>query len=587
MTVATSFDPPKYNVDLEELCALARAVALDGSLDVEAGDPGSGWFIRTDTGLINADGHDLKHVHENELRGLICHEAAHAACTRYHDIVPPEIMKSPGMKSLLNALEDCRIEDWLALRFPGTASWIEQYNDRLFPTAAPGLGARPLFFQFNIAAIHQWWHQALPPGIAPEVIDALEETRAAREKMIALISPVDTLIPIDQVMHYEQSRVSGIFARTDRFLPPDAFERAVRLAAFAAWVVVWTEIRAAYNKLLDLDRARGVDIAAEEQRFLTIVREFRFGIGHGRCRRRAYIPLPLGGMPPLAMPPTPFEPGAGTLPRGLRDALRSVIRAPPPNEYERARRDIAHIADPLFNELERILRPDSFPRWVGGYATGSRLDLRAAMRFEARPETYRTLWQRKTLPKKRDPQILVLLDLSGSMSGERIHHGFRATVLVAEVLERLGIQQGIFGFQDELITFKDFTEPFDASNRVRIGEMPAEVMGRRTNGRNHPEHNWDGPVLAAAADRLRERPGNTRILLVMSDGEPSGPSDGTSELRRAVNDILAARDVMLVGIGIGPETDHVREYYPDATANVPLVSLPKVLGQCIERLLRG
>lgn len=587
MTVATNLDPPRYNVDVEELCSLSRAVALDATLDVEVGPPHSGWFIQPHNGLINADGHDMVSVHEDELRGLVCHEAAHAACTRYHDIVPDEIMKTPGMRSLLNSLEDCRIEDWLALRFPGTASWIEQYNDRLFPKVTGTLGTQPLFFQYGIAAIHEWWHEEQAPGIAPEVIEALALTRDARRRVIAAMAPLDTLIPIDETLRYDTSRVAGIYARTDRFLPPDPFERAVRLSAYASWVIVWNEIREAYFKLIEIDRARGVDIAAAERSFLVVVREFRCGLAPGRGRRRVNLTLPAGMvLPPLA--PTPFEPGAGSLlPRELRAAMRSVVRAPPPNEYERARRDIAHIADPLFNELERILRPDSFPRWVGGYAAGSRLDLRAAMRFEARPETYRSLWQRKTLPKKRDPQFLVLLDLSGSMSGERIHHGFRATVLVAEVLERLGIQQGIFGFQDELICFKDFNEPFDGARRMVLGEMPAEVLGSRTNGHNRPEHNWDGPVLAAAAERLRARPSNTRILLVMSDGEPSGPTDGTSELRRAVNDILAARDVMLVGVGIGPETDHVREYYPDATANVPLVSLPKVLGQCIERLLRA
>jgi cobalamin biosynthesis protein CobT len=171
------------------------------------------------------------------------------------------------------------------------------------------------------------------------------------------------------------------------------------------------------------------------------------------------------------------------------------------------------------------------------------------------------------------------------MSGEKIEQGFRGVVLVAEVLERLGVAFAVYGFQDALIPFKGFGDRLDAVARTRIGEMPAEVLGARRGGHNRPQHNWDGPVLDQAALLMRGRAG-TPILMVVSDGEPSGPDDGERHLRHVVRKITEANDVLLVGVGVGPGTDHVARYYPVYLANVPLAELPAALGASIDGLLR-
>jgi hypothetical protein len=576
-------------VTVEELTALARAIALDASLEVVVGQPGGGWFINPETGVIHVDGGDLKTAPPDDLRGLICHEAAHAAVTRYLTLVPRKNLRQPGIASLMNSLEDCRIEDWIVERFPGAKAWVDLYNTRLFPEDAKGLDAQPYFRQFCLGAIHEWWHGELPPNLHEAPRAALEVTRDARQRIVAAQPPIDAEIEIVETLRYEGHPVSRVYQSSDAFLPPDAFERLVRLAAYEAYRITWLEVRPVYLHLIRQDTANAGQMKAQEAKFLEQIRELRFGAPpKGASGRWIRIPSRLlpPGHPAHEAPPSESEPvELSELPDDLREALERLAAAAPENTYEEARAAIAPYADAMVEQLGRVLRPTSYPRWLGGYASGSRVDLRVAMHLEVEAGAYTRMWQRKTLPAKRDPAFLILLDLSGSMNGPHILHGFRGVVLCCEVLERLQIPFAVHGFQDQVIPFKDFATPLDEAMRQVLGTMPLEVRGDRPGGRNQPRHNWDAPCLLRAAEWLEDFPAHDRVLLVISDGEPTGPADAAGALQRAVTKIRHAFDMHLVGIGLGPDTDHVERFYPDAIANVSLERFPEALGQVIDRLV--
>ena len=98
----------------ETLRALATGVALDASLQVRDGEPGGGWAIDPTSNCIFVDPLDRERLPPEQVWGLTCHEAAHAAVTRYLWLVPPGILAEPGVALLLNALEDCRVTILLA-----------------------------------------------------------------------------------------------------------------------------------------------------------------------------------------------------------------------------------------------------------------------------------------------------------------------------------------------------------------------------------------------------------------------------------------------------------------------------------------
>lgn len=579
---------PALQHTVDELTALIRAVALDPGLEVVLGEPGSGWAITPALARVRVDEADLLRQHPDDLRGLACHEAAHAAVTRYHDLVPTDLLQKPALHALLNALEDCRIEAWLVRRLPGAAPWVQRYNDRLFPEDAAGLGQAPWFHQFCIGAIHQWWHGTAPPGLAPEVVEALAATADARRRAVEALPPVDADVPLADALAYAAHPVAEVYAHRDRFAPPDAFEKLVRLSAFHAWSIVWREVRPVYDALRRADEAHGRATKEAEARLLQLLRALRMEgppRGAPRSRRVRLTPeladlLRAQGLPALEPGGEPYH---GELSPELRAAAERVIAEEAGDAWEAARRAVAHLTDPLFAELERLLRPTTYPRWVSGFPTGSRVDLRAAMQLGVAPDAHARLWQRKTLPTKRDPAFTLLLDLSGSMAGAEIEEGFKGLVLLCEVLARLGVPFAAHGFQDRVVRFKAFDEPFDPSMRVRLGAMPLEVMGRRPGGRNRPQDNWDGPVLLEAAAELLEWPARDRVLVVVSDGLPSGPADAESALRRAIAQV--GRDVHLVGVGLGEGASHVANFYPDAVARIPLDRFPSAMARLLSRLL--
>lgn len=546
-------------VDLESLRALAAGVAMDRDLEVVAGRPGCGWSILTHTGRIQVDPDDLEQLPDEEIFGLTCHEASHAAVTRYPWLLPQRLLERPGMRTLLNALEDCRIEDWLVRRLPGSRDWVERYNDRLFPRDGGAIRQHPPFVQFALGAIFQWWHGELPEGLDPRVVRALHDTADARREAIDAQPPVEPDTPWSE--RYASSRVARVFLRHDGLTRVDGFEQEVRLSAVASWQAIWTGIVPTFEGLVALSSAQ--EIAAAEARYLVVCGGWASGVRVRPSRR------PDG--PTFELPPIDDT------------ALSAALDPPSTDDWDTARRDVLPLVDALVAALLRVLRPRSLPRWIPHHPTGQRIDLRAAMRHEARPEPDR-LWQRKTVPERTDPRFLLLLDLSGSMAGDPIHWGFRGTVLLAEVLARLQIPFAVHGFQDALVPFKPFGRTLEHA-RPQLSTMPLEVSGTRPSGRNRPQHNWDGPVLEAAADVLLAEPSRTPVLIVVSDGVPSGPSDPEAALHRAVAEV--GRRVHLVGVGLGPGTEHVRRFYPHGVANVPLQGFPEAIGRCIQQVLGG
>ncbi len=266
--------------------------------------------------------------------------------------------------------------------------------------------------------------------------------------------------------------------------------------------------------------------------------------------------------------------------RRERDEEREIAKAVEgtKTEYDRAYADVAPLVNELADELDRLFLPNRHPRWRGGHPTGGRLTLQKAMQLEARPELHAQLWERKTIPHKRDFRFTLLIDLSGSMHGEKIRETFRAAVLTAEALSRAGLEIEVLGFQDELIEYKPYGETFSDAARARMSGMPAEV----TNSGTHNQASWndDGYCVDKAARRLAEQPSKDRFLIVLSDGEPV-PSDAHQgvewELGKIVREIGARKEVRLAGLGIGPGTEHVKKFYPNS-AVVPVVrDLPRAL----------
>jgi cobaltochelatase CobT len=239
----------------------------------------------------------------------------------------------------------------------------------------------------------------------------------------------------------------------------------------------------------------------------------------------------------------------------------------------------------LVRELERVLIPTRRLGMRSGYPSGRRLDLRRAMAFAADVRQHDRLWSRPTIPRRRDAVFLLLVDLSGSMRGEKTEAALAGTWMLAGSLSRLEVPFAIYGFQDVIIPFIPFGLTREEEIRPALAGLPEEVNGARLGGNNCPEYNDDGPCVFAAAEELLAQPGREHVLIVVSDGLPEGRRSTPDNLHRAVAELTPVRGLRLVGIGLGANTEHVRDFYPESIANVKPERLADEIGGLLRRAL--
>ena len=219
-------------------------------------------------------------------------------------------------------------------------------------------------------------------------------------------------------------------------------------------------------------------------------------------------------------------------------------------EYDKVYEEVADIIDPLYVRLKRFFLPERHPKWRKGYSTGSRLDLEKAMQAEADPRYLEKIWERKTIPHKFDYRFSILVDLSGSMRGENIEETFKGVVVLAEVLEKLGIQYEILGFSDKSEIFKEWKEKLDRHSREKLAKM----KGWGGGGTETTE------ATQRAYQELLKNLGKDNFLITLTDGQPNNAEILKEELEK----IDKEKKIKLVGIGLGPATEFVKDFYKAA-----------------------
>lgn len=240
-------------------------------------------------------------------------------------------------------------------------------------------------------------------------------------------------------------------------------------------------------------------------------------------------------------------------------------------EYDKAYEQVADIINELYTRLKKFFLPERHPKWKKGFPTGSRLDLEKAMQAEADPRCLEKLWERKTIPHKLDYRFSILVDLSSSMRGEKIKETFKGVVVLAEVLDKLGIQYELLGFQDDILPYKPFRDKLNKQLRDEISVAKREPNNNGVH--NKAAWNSDGYALHQTYERLKQNLGKNNFLIILSDGLPApdpAHCGDEYELKNIVEAVIKEKLVKLIGIGLGPDTKHVNEYYPSGFANTKM-----------------
>jgi hypothetical protein len=204
----------------------------------------------------------------------------------------------------------------------------------------------------------------------------------------------------------------------------------------------------------------------------------------------------------------------------------------------------------LSSTVRRILEKLRLFRNVEGedykHEFGS-LDLQEAVQVIASRSPRTDVFVREEL-QTRDEMWAILIDASYSLSfftGEVLD----IALCMAEVARKLMVNQtswSMFAFNNGFYIVKDFPEPYSNHIRARIGGLKHHGMTYLPDG------------LLLAAESLRRRIGDMKVLVVVSDFFPSGYEEVDKALAESVKKIEKT-GIGVIGIGINSSA--VKKYF--------------------------
>ena len=277
-------------------------------------------------------------------------------------------------------------------------------------------------------------------------------------------------------------------------------------------------------------------------------------------------------------------------------------------DYVRKRQeDIAKHIGQLTKHLQRMIQARSYDRKIPGFRTG-KLDGSALHRV---PTGDDRVFRRVHRMTTKDVDVQLVVDLSGSMHGQKVELATEVAYAVGLPLDRLGINNQIIGFTTadmNLVThhleiverdaekdsgcrrpsryepiympiLKDWSQNFTADRQSAVIMAAKDVRLR---------NNLDGESVEYAGRMLWAQPGARKLMIVLSDGCPSAHGNYKEQavhLRRVVKR-LEAIGTEVFGIGIMDES--VKRFYKNAVViNRMEEVLTTVMGVLEAMLMRG
>lgn len=294
----------------------------------------------------------------------------------------------------------------------------------------------------------------------------------------------------------------------------------------------------------------------------------------------------------------------------LKDLLKVVLRGdrtPPPYHAFTDEYDL----DVGFAELDRVARLPGFT--VSGTPRTPSPSPEALTQFatsigEALASATSRLETVAPMETRRDTALTLLLDQSGSMRETPLLLSMSAALACRRSLASLGVKVEVAGFTTvswhggrpgqrcrrlgtrrypgrlgELlhIRYREADEPVGDDDQAILDHLVGSPL---------PKENIDGEAIAWAVKRLRSRPANLKVLIVLSDGAPvedftlmrNGATYLLDHLKAVLAEVSAAGDVVICAIGIGYD---VSRYYPDGRAAPTAEDLQWALPAAVEEVL--
>ena len=165
------------------------------------------------------------------------------------------------------------------------------------------------------------------------------------------------------------------------------------------------------------------------------------------------------------------------------------------------------------------------------------------------------IFHKKIKELRGEADVSLLVDASGSMCGRRYSYACAAAIAVSEALSAADIPCLVSAFSTSGRYVKHY--------KIKDWREPAipEDMEERLGGLILAE-NADGDNIMQSVRELNQRGNKRKVLIVLSDGEPSHirAEGNLEEFTRKTIAHAMSKGIEIYGIGI--ESPHVKEFYP-------------------------
>jgi len=220
----------------------------------------------------------------------------------------------------------------------------------------------------------------------------------------------------------------------------------------------------------------------------------------------------------------------------------------PLGDYGSFMRVRSELAGPIKNVRDQLMMVKNILDDVSGHDAGSQLDTQAVMQVMA-TESPRTDVFEQLQPMYKDEAWVILIDASKSISSFAQETRGIATCLaeVATKMMRQRTQWAMLAFNSSIQIIKDFSEDYGITTKARIGGLTQRSTTLLPD------------ALQVAHKALSTREAGVRILVVVSDGYPSGYNDIDKKLISVIKG-FGKSDIYLMGVGV--DSGAIKQYFP-------------------------
>jgi hypothetical protein len=191
------------------------------------------------------------------------------------------------------------------------------------------------------------------------------------------------------------------------------------------------------------------------------------------------------------------------------------------------------------------------------------------------------IFEKKNVPNEINLAVSILVDQSGSMYGERIASAIAVSVILQDFCNAFDIPLSVSGHHSSgsyvyYDVFKDFTD-IDGQDKYRLMQIDAGGCNR------------DGAALQFCGEHLLKRPEEKKLLILISDGQPSATGYSGEEAERDLASIkrnLKNKGVELFVAAIGEDKETLKRIYKDNFLNISdLNKMAKVMVRLVENFM--